>query len=41
MKLYAQNLTNKLYYDTLYRSATQFVAVAPGRAFYLVTSAKF
>ena len=41
MKLYAQNLTNKLYYDTLYRSATPFVAVAPGRAFYVVTSAKF
>jgi outer membrane receptor protein involved in Fe transport len=37
MKLYAQNLTNKLYYDTLYRSAVPFVAVAPGRAFYLVT----
>lgn len=41
MKLYAQNLTNKIYYDTLYRSATPFVAVAPGRAFYIVTSAKF
>jgi catecholate siderophore receptor len=41
MKLYAQNLTNKLYYDTLYRSSAPFVAVAPGRAFYLVTSAKF
>jgi catecholate siderophore receptor len=41
MKLYAQNLTNKLYYDSLYRSAVPFVAVAPGRAFYLVTSAKF
>jgi catecholate siderophore receptor len=41
MKLYAQNLTNKLYYDTLYRSAVPFVAVAPGRAFYVVTSAKF
>ena len=41
MKLYAQNLTNKLYYDTLYRSTVPFVAVAPGRAFYLVTSAKF
>ncbi|MGT2435968.1 TonB-dependent receptor [Bradyrhizobium betae] len=41
MKFYAQNLTNKLYYDTLYRSATPFVAVAPGRAFYLVTTAKF
>ncbi len=41
VKLYAQNLTNKLYYDTLYRNATPFVAVAPGRAFYIVTSAKF
>ena len=41
IKFYAQNLTNKLYYDTLYRSATPFVAVAPGRAFYVVTSAKF
>ncbi|MBR0827535.1 TonB-dependent receptor [Bradyrhizobium manausense] len=41
IKFYAQNLTNKLYYDTLYRSATPFVAVAPGRAFYVVTTAKF
>ncbi|WP_441239275.1 TonB-dependent receptor [Bradyrhizobium sp. 930_D9_N1_4] len=41
MKFYAQNLTNKLYYDTLYRSAVPFVSVAPGRAFYLVTTAKF
>ncbi len=41
MKLYAQNLTNKLYYDTLYRSAVPFVSVAPGRAFYIVTTAKF
>ena len=41
IKFYAQNLTNKLYYDTLYRSATPFVSVAPGRAFYVVTSAKF
>jgi catecholate siderophore receptor len=41
MKLYVQNLTNKLYYDSLYRSAAPFVAVAPGRAAYLVVSAKF
>jgi catecholate siderophore receptor len=41
VKVYAQNLTNKLYYDTLYRSATPFVAVAPGRAFYFITTAKF
>lgn len=41
MKFYAQNLTNKLYYDSFYRSAVPFVAVAPGRAFYIVTTAKF
>jgi len=41
MKLYVQNLTNKLYYDTLYRSSVPFVAVAPGRAAYIVTSVKF
>ncbi|WP_259214888.1 TonB-dependent receptor [Bradyrhizobium centrosematis] len=41
MKFYAQNLTNKLYYDSFYRSNVPFVAVAPGRAFYLVTTAKF
>ncbi|MBI5264205.1 MAG: TonB-dependent receptor [Bradyrhizobium sp.] len=41
MKLYAQNLTNQLYYDSLYRSAVPFVAVAPGRAVYFITSAKF
>lgn len=41
MKLYVQNLTNALYYDTLYRSAAPFVAVGPGRAAYLVTTAKF
>lgn len=41
MKFYAQNLTNKLYYDSFYRSNVPFVAVAPGRAFYVVTTAKF
>lgn len=41
MKFYAQNLTNKLYYNSFYRSAVPFVAVAPGRAFYIVTTAKF
>ena len=41
MKLYVQNLTNKLYYDALYRSAVPFVFVAPGRAGYLVLTAKF
>ncbi|UFZ03352.1 TonB-dependent siderophore receptor [Bradyrhizobium ontarionense] len=41
MKVYAQNLTNQLYYDTFYRSNVPFTAVAPGRAFYLITTAKF
>ena len=41
MKVYAQNLTNQLYYDTFYRSAVPFTQVAPGRAFYLITTAKF
>lgn len=35
LKLYGQNLTNKLYYDSLYQSAQPFVKVAPGRAVYL------
>lgn len=35
LKLYGQNLTNKLYYDSLYQSAQPFVKVAPGRAIYL------
>jgi catecholate siderophore receptor len=41
MKIYVQNIFDKLYYDTLYRSAAPFVAVAPGRAAYLITSVKF
>ena len=32
MKLYVHNISNKLYYDTFYRSAAPFVLVAPGRA---------
>ena len=35
LKLYGQNLTNKIYYDSLYQSAQPFVKVAPGRAVYL------
>ncbi len=35
LKLYGQNLTNKLYYDSLYQSAQPFVKVAPGRVVYL------
>jgi catecholate siderophore receptor len=41
VKLFANNLTNKLYYDALYQSAAPFVLVAPGRSGTLVVSAKF
>jgi catecholate siderophore receptor len=35
LKLLAQNITNKTYYDSLYQSSQPFVRVAPGRAVYL------
>jgi catecholate siderophore receptor len=41
LKLYVNNIFNKLYYDALYQSAAPFVQVAPGRAGYLAVSAKF
>jgi catecholate siderophore receptor len=41
LKLYAQNLTNKTYYDSLYQSAQPFVKVAPGRAVYLSLAFNF
>jgi catecholate siderophore receptor len=41
VKLYVNNITNKLYYDALYQSAAPFVLEAPGRAAYLVVSARF
>jgi catecholate siderophore receptor len=41
LKLYVNNITNKLYYDALYQSATPFVLEAPGRAAYLVLSARY
>jgi catecholate siderophore receptor len=40
-KLYVANLTNKLYYDALYQSATPFVFVAPGRSVSMILSARF
>jgi catecholate siderophore receptor len=40
-KLYVNNLTNQLYYDALYQSATPFVFVAPGRNAQFVLSARF
>ncbi len=41
VKVFANNLTNKLYYDGLYQSATPFVLVAPGRSVSAVISARF
>jgi catecholate siderophore receptor len=41
LKLYGQNLTNKLYYDSLYQSSQPFVKVAPGRVVYLSLAFNF
>jgi catecholate siderophore receptor len=41
LKLYVNNITNKLYYEALYQSAAPFVLEAPGRAAYLVLSARY
>ena len=40
-KIFVANLTNKLYYDALYQSATPFVFVAPGRSVSMVLSARY
>jgi catecholate siderophore receptor len=41
VKLFVNNIFNKLYYDALYQSAAPFVLEAPGRAVYLVLSARY
>jgi len=41
VKLFVNNIFNKLYYDALYQSAAPFVLEAPGRAAYVVVSARF
>ncbi len=41
LKLFAANIFNRTYYDSLYRSGTPFVAVAPGRSVTLIADAKF
>ena len=41
VKVFVNNIFNKLYYDALYQSATPFVLEAPGRAAYLVLSARY
>src|SRR6201986_2648282 len=41
LKVFVNNIFNKLYYDALYQSATPFVLEAPGRVAYLVLSGKY
>jgi catecholate siderophore receptor len=41
VKLFVNNIFDKRYYDALYQSATPFVLEAPGRAAYLVISARY
>ncbi len=41
LKLYVNNIFNKLYYASLYQSGTPFALEAPGRAAYLVLSARY
>lgn len=40
-KLFVNNIFNKLYYDALYQSAAPFVLEAPGRAAYVMLSARY
>jgi catecholate siderophore receptor len=41
VKLFVNNIFDKRYYDALYQSAAPFVLEAPGRAAYVVVSARF
>ena len=41
VKLFVNNIFDKRYYDALYQSAAPFVLEAPGRAAYLVMSARY
>ena len=41
VKLFVNNIFNKLYYDALYQSSAPFVLEAPGRSASLVISARF
>jgi catecholate siderophore receptor len=41
VKLFVNNVFDKRYYDALYQSAAPFVLEAPGRAAYLVLSARY
>ena len=41
VRLNVQNITNTVYYDAVYRSATPFAYIGPGRSFSLTTAVKF
>jgi len=41
VKLFVNNIFNKLYYDAFYQSAAPFTLEGPGRAAYLVLSARY
>jgi catecholate siderophore receptor len=41
LKLFVNNIFDKRYYDALYQSSAPFVLEAPGRAAYLVLSARY
>ena len=41
LKLYVQNIFNRTYYDALYQSGAPFIQIAPGRAVYVIATAKF
>ncbi|MBS0219694.1 MAG: TonB-dependent receptor [Proteobacteria bacterium] len=41
VKVYAQNIFDKTYYDSFYQSAQPFIMVAPGRSVFLVGTVKF
>jgi catecholate siderophore receptor len=41
VKLFVNNIFNKLYYDAFYQSSAPFTLEGPGRAAYLVLSARY
>jgi catecholate siderophore receptor len=41
LKLYAANIFNRTYYDSLYQSGVPFIQQAPGRSVSLIATAKF
>lgn len=41
LKLYAANIFNRTYYDSIYQSGAPFIRVAPGRSVSLIATVKF